>query len=196
MGVRAALSAGVPSAITSPAVEHGHDVRHAHHDVHVVLDEQHGDPRGADPLDQRVSRRSRVGLHPGDRLVEQHQLGIGRQRPCDLEPPLVAERQAAGELPLAPGQPDEREKPQCAVADAPFLAAERGRGQQRPDETGAGAGVSADDHVLEDGHPPPDLAGLERSGDAEPTVRRCAGRRIDDRAPEANRFPSRAGRYR
>ena len=39
-----------------------------------------------------------LGIHPGGRLVEQEELGFGRQRPGDLEAPLIAVRQVPGQL--------------------------------------------------------------------------------------------------
>ena len=45
-----------------------------------------------------VSRCGLLRVHAGGRLVEQQQLRVGRQRPRDLHPPLVAVGQLRGEL--------------------------------------------------------------------------------------------------
>jgi len=43
-------------------------------------------------------------VHAGGGLVEQQQLGLGRERPRQLEPALLAEREIAGELVALPGE--------------------------------------------------------------------------------------------
>ena len=79
-------------------VEHRDAVGDAHHQAHVVLDQQHRDAAVADLADQlhQVDRLARV--HPGGRLVEQQQLRLGGEGPGDLEPPLVAVGEVLGQL--------------------------------------------------------------------------------------------------
>ena len=64
---------------------------HAHDDLHVVLDQEHGDvllvPHPADEVDERGGL---LRVHPGGRLVEEEQLRLRRESARDLEPPLVA----------------------------------------------------------------------------------------------------------
>ena len=66
----------------------------AEHDVHVVLDEKHGDV-----LRQAGDGREQLGAllarHAGGRLVEQQHLRLRRQRQRDLEQPLLAVGQLA-----------------------------------------------------------------------------------------------------
>ena len=86
-------------------LEHGEALGDAHHDLHVVLDQQHGQPLlVAHATDERREVGRLLRVHPGRRLVEQQQLRVGRERPRDLEPPLVAVGQRARLLLVAPRQ--------------------------------------------------------------------------------------------
>jgi hypothetical protein len=90
-------------------VEHRDPLADAHHHLHVVLDEEHGEVKLiAEPLDERghLCRLSRV--HPCRGLVEQEQLRLAGQRARQLEATLVAVRQVLGQVGLvAAGQPDQ-----------------------------------------------------------------------------------------
>ena len=91
------ISAGWPSAILLAEVEHGDAVAHAHDEAHVVLDEQHGVALDRGCVRIRPPSVSLLGrVEAGGRLVEQQQLRLGRHRPGDLEPALVAVGQVAG----------------------------------------------------------------------------------------------------
>ena len=87
-------------------VEHRDPVADAHHDPHVVLDQQDRDPEvAADPADQ-VGHLARLdGVHPGRRLVEQEQPGVAGERAGDLEPSLIAVREVASRLLVAALEP-------------------------------------------------------------------------------------------
>ncbi len=66
------------------------------HEGHVVLDHDHG--AVAVDLLQQLGGLPRLGVgHAGDRLVDQQQLRLLRQQHADLEPLLLAVRQAAGD---------------------------------------------------------------------------------------------------
>ena len=75
-------SAGVPSAILRPKFEHDHLVGDAHHHLHVVLDEQHGEAVAlARSCTDRVGQLVHLGVgEAAGRLVEQQQ--VGARRPC------------------------------------------------------------------------------------------------------------------
>ena len=151
-------------------LEHGDDVRNAHHDLHAVLDEQHRDARVADSPDELDERLGLGRVHPGRGLVEHEEVGIRGQRAGDLETPLVRVRQRAGEVAFVPGEPDERQEPAGALADAPLLGAQRGRQQQRACQVHPGAAVQADHDVVEHGHSSPQLHVLERARDPATTA--------------------------
>src|SRR5438874_130715 len=67
----------------------------AHHDLHVVFDQEDGDALLSHLFDEshQVALLLRIGAR--GRLVEQDQAGIARQGSGDLEPPLVPVRQVA-----------------------------------------------------------------------------------------------------
>ena len=79
-------------------IEHENALADPHDDLHVVLDQQHGDLELVlDEADQTRERLFLGGIHPGGGLVEQQQFWLGRQRPHDLQPALVAVRQVFAE---------------------------------------------------------------------------------------------------
>ena len=72
-----------------------------------MLDEQHGDAGVTDLADQLEQVLLLGRVEAGRRLVQAEQLGLGGQRPGDLEPALVAVGQVAGQLVGAVRDPDE-----------------------------------------------------------------------------------------
>src|SRR5574338_372298 len=100
-----------------------HDVfAGAHHQAHVVLDEEDGDAARADPADEPHQLVGLLLVHPPGRLVEDEELRVGRQRPGDLQPALVAVRQVPGLLHGPARQADELELPQGAGHRLALLA--------------------------------------------------------------------------
>ena len=78
-----------------PVVEDGDPLRDAHHDPHLVLDEQDGDAQLAAQAPDELGHLQRLGrVHARRRLVEEQQPGLAGQRPGHLEAPLVAVRAA------------------------------------------------------------------------------------------------------
>ena len=73
------------------ARQHGNDIGEVGDDVQIMLDHQDGVFRG-DALDQARDLVDVFVAHACHRLVEQHHLGIERQRGCDLERALAAIR--------------------------------------------------------------------------------------------------------
>lgn len=67
-----------------PARQHGNDVGKIGHDAQIMLDHQDGIFRG-DAFDQRRDLVDVLVAHTGHRLVQQHHLGVERERGCDLE---------------------------------------------------------------------------------------------------------------
>src|SRR6478672_4949816 len=72
-----------------PARQHGDDVGEIGHDAQIMLDHQDGVFR-RDALDQRRDLVDVLVAHAGHRLVQQHHLGVERERRCDLERALAA----------------------------------------------------------------------------------------------------------
>src|SRR2546421_1135439 len=64
-------------------VEHRHAVAQAHHQLHVVLDEQDGAAVLADAVDELTQHDLLGGVHAGGRLVECDERGVGGQRAGD-----------------------------------------------------------------------------------------------------------------
>ena len=87
-------------------VEDEHAVAEAHHELHVVLDQEDRRAVAADVLEQRAQRRGLGGVHSGRRLVEGEQPRIGGERAGDLELALVAVREVAREVVGATGDAD------------------------------------------------------------------------------------------
>ena len=86
-----------PSAITPAEVEHDDAVAHRDHEVHVVVDEHHGDrARRSDAISSPRSDSSpRVESAGG--LVEQQQLGLADQCARERDPLLDRVGQRAGQ---------------------------------------------------------------------------------------------------
>ena len=79
-------------------VEHVDVVARAHHEAHVVLDEQDREP-GAGELDEQLGELGGLRLvEPRRRLVEQHDAWLGGQRPRHLDQALRAGGQAVDAL--------------------------------------------------------------------------------------------------
>lgn len=74
-----------------PARQHGDDVGEIGHHREVMFDHQDG-VFGRDPLDQRRDLVDVLVPHAGHRFVEQHHLGVERQRRCNFKCALAAVR--------------------------------------------------------------------------------------------------------
>ena len=81
-------------------MEHRDAVADAHDDVHVVLDEEHGDAGVADPADEVHELDALGRVHAGRGLVEEEQLRLRGERPGDFEPPLVPVGEVLGDRSL------------------------------------------------------------------------------------------------
>src|SRR2546429_485937 len=88
-------------------VENEHGLAEAHDHLHVVLDEQHGLARVAQPahrLQQIVEERA---VDAGRRLVEQDQRGIGHEHTHELDELLLTVGEVTRVLAGQPAQPHE-----------------------------------------------------------------------------------------
>ena len=159
-------------------VEDGDPVADAHHDLHVVLDEQDREPEACSELaDELGQPPGLLGVHARGRLIEEQQLRFGRQGARDLESPLIAIRQVAGERVLAAPEPDQVEQLHRAGVGLFLLTDDRGRLQDRPEPAALEPMVEADQHVVLGRHVPEQADVLERACDPDPDdlVRLVAG---------------------
>ncbi len=153
-------------------MEHRDSLGQLHHDLHVVLDDQHRQPVAVADLAQALDDLPRLlDAHPGRRLVQQEHPRLERQGDGDLQQALVAVADAARRLVGV-----RRDAGQLQALAAPLGDAgqsrprrQRGRAAQQP--------LRAQPHVLEDrqrwadgGH----LHGARESG-AGPARRRPCG---------------------
>ena len=78
-------------------MQHGDPLRQAEHDLHIVLDEEHGHAAFGEEPGQGLDRLRRL-LHrkPLRRLIEQQELRVLGQCHRDFKEPLVAMRQETG----------------------------------------------------------------------------------------------------
>ncbi len=96
---------GRPFRERPPLAHDDHRVADRHHQVHVVLDEQDGDAAlGCQALDVARQLLHLRRVHPGARLVEHEQRGIGHQHAPELEQLLLAAGQRPRRLVGEPGQ--------------------------------------------------------------------------------------------
>src|SRR5216683_3047907 len=71
-------------------VEHRDVPRDSHDHLHVVLDEEDGDPLGEDLVDESHELDLLLWREASGRLVEQQEMRLRREGPRDLEAPLLA----------------------------------------------------------------------------------------------------------
>ena len=72
-------------------MQHGEPIADREHDLHVVLDQQHGDAPAVDEIAQRAGERERLfHRQAGGRLVEQQDLRPPDQRQRKIEAALIA----------------------------------------------------------------------------------------------------------
>src|SRR5262245_40075034 len=142
-------------------VEHRDVMAQAHHELHVVLDNQERLAPGIqlpDPVSQLVDQR---GVHAAGWLVEQHDRRVCDQHVGELEQLALAVRERPGELASVPGDAGELEqlhgpvpvgrtaRPGEWIAEA-ALPAVLARGGDPPEPP---AVLRGDDHVLQDREP-------------------------------------------
>ena len=76
---------GCPDREDTTLAHHDDRVAPAHHDIHVVLDQEDRRAAFAKPLDVVHERMSERAIHAGERLVEQQQSRFEHERPGQLE---------------------------------------------------------------------------------------------------------------
>ena len=123
-------------------------------------------PSRADPVDQLAQRHLLGRVHAGGRLVESDQLRIGRQGARHLEPALIAVAQGAGLVFGEAGDADVVEQLPRPRRDRRLLGLEARCAEHGADQSGMGAHVAADHHVLERRHVGEQADVLEGAGNA------------------------------
>src|SRR5256712_4434979 len=119
---------GPPGGVNAARLEQVGPIDHPQHLLHVLLDDQHRQPAGADASHQLEHLLHEDRREPGGRLVEEEQSRFGHEGPADRAHLLLAPRHAAGELAAALAQAREQ-----AIDDVELSAGLRPR---RPHETG------------------------------------------------------------
>src|SRR6267142_1679414 len=148
-------------------VEHHDALRDLHHDLHVVLDQEHGDASRDDLVHQRHQLYLLLRCEAGRRLVKQQQMRFCRQGPGDLEPSLLAIGQVAGVLVGVAFDADEAQELHCALGH-PFLLASRERCPEHGvPELGFHPHMLAHLHVVHRAHVLEQADVLKRTGDAQ-----------------------------
>ena len=90
-----------------PALVHEHDaVGDVHREVHLVGDDEHRHAGGGERSHHVEDPGDELGVERRRRLVEQHQLGVERQRPGDRDALLLTAGQARRVLVGLVGEPD------------------------------------------------------------------------------------------
>jgi hypothetical protein len=128
-----------------PVVHHRDPVGDAHRLLLVVGHRDGGDSgRLQDAPDLLAHLHPEVDVQVRERLVEQEQPGLGRERPCERDPLLLAPGERLRVLPPVVGQPDEFEQ----VVDPPLAFGLRAVGQPERDVL-AGGEVGEQRELLE-----------------------------------------------
>jgi hypothetical protein len=131
-------------------VHHHQPVGEAHHEIHVVLDEQHGHALGLEGTHQRRQRLLLEIAQARRGLVEQEQQRIGGECPRDLHDALLPQCQAARRIVHVLREPHARDGA-GGLGTRPRLLGTV-EAQRRAHHTGAGAQVGAERDVVEHAH--------------------------------------------
>ena len=154
----------------SAEVENGDVAADAHHQPHVVVDEQDGQAVLVELLDQRPYPVLLGRVHSRGRLIEDQQMRIERERSGDLEPSLVAVGQGR-RLPVAElvrVQADTRQQLTCLLPPATVLREKCGNRNQLLQRVVAPPEMHAGEHVLDHCQVAVKPKRLECARDAEP----------------------------
>ena len=159
---RAAPDRGrVPADQRRPLREHRDVGAHAHHELHVVLDDEDRlavavevDDAVAQVVDQRR-------VDAAGRLVQQQHRRVGDQQRRELQELALTVGEVAGGLAREPRDPDEVQQLECPLTLA-VRSSQTGDAAQPPL-----LALRRDEHVLQHGQPGEHACQLERAPDAE-----------------------------
>ena len=136
-------------------------VGNAHHELHLVLDDEDGPPLG-EGADEHHGRVRLLGAHARRRLVEEEQGRLGREGDGDLEVTLLAMGEKGGH---ALGLLAEAHRIEDNPGALPRRAQTIG---SRPEVEGVRIPLRGHAHVLEHAEMRKDIGDLVGLGDAEP----------------------------
>jgi hypothetical protein len=161
----------------APVVEHDDVLRHLHHQLHVVLDQHHGDAARRGAADELLDLVRLVRVQSRRRLIQQQQPRLGGERARDLEALERAVRQAVGARVRPARETHGVEEGAGGLAARALGARERRQAQQRAGEAAALVQPASGHDVLERAHVEEDLRRLESAPDAGggELMRRAAG---------------------
>jgi len=143
-------------------------VRNVHDQVHVVLDQQNGDPEFVADVEDETGDVLRLFLvHPGDDLVEQNDLRIGGERAGEFDPLLLAVGQRPDDLVADVLDLQELDDFLRALAGEHLLAARAAEVKHRFQDTGLQTPVLAHQNVVHDRSVLEQCEVLEGASDAE-----------------------------
>lgn len=131
-----------------------------------MLDDEDRDALVADGEDEFLGRAGLLGVHAGGGFVEQQEAGVGGEGAGDLQLALFAVGEVAGEVVGLVGEAGEGEEFHGLLAALVFSAVVAGAAEDGGEDAFLGAGVAADEDVLQDGHVGEEPDVLEGAGDA------------------------------
>src|SRR5258708_1546130 len=147
-----------------------------------VVGDQDPQPSVAQSMDEPLQVVHGDGIHPGERLVEEHELGVGEQAARDLRPPALAPRERLAQRPGDAQQAELAEQLVGALALRP-LGERRGLFQHE-EEVLAHRQLAEDRRLLRqvaDAEPRPLVQGQAREvAVAEPNLAAVGGQQTDD----------------
>src|SRR5437867_1179842 len=150
-----------------PVVEDDDAARDPHHDLHVVLDEEDGDPLIDDLVHEAHQLDLLLRSEPRGRLVQQEERRPRREGAGDLQPALRPVRQVARIGLGVPLDANEFQELNGAIGDLALLGALARRLEERVPELGAHAAVLPQADVVERRHVLEEADVLERPRDSE-----------------------------
>ena len=149
-------------------IEHDDALAEAHDELHVVFDDQEREVEaGADVADHRHQLLGLLRVHPGGGLVEDEQVGLGGQRPGDLQAALLPVGQRRGALLGHVVQPHGAEQAHALVLHPGLRLAELAGSEDGVEPGVLRADVVGGLDVLKDRHLLKEADVLERPGDPE-----------------------------
>lgn len=117
-----------------------------------MLDDEDGDALVADGEDQFLGGLGLLGVHARGGLVQEEQARLAGQGAGDLQLALLAVGEVAGEVVALVGETGELQEFHRRLVGLALGLLEAGPAQEGRPEPFLGAGVAADEDVLQDGH--------------------------------------------
>ena len=153
-----------PRGDHAPEVKHHDPVADRRDEVHVMIDEHHGD-RAAERGDQLGQDIEILRIKTARRLVKQQQFGLGDQSPIERDALQESIRKRAGPTKADVVAPEARECRRGPPAQRALIAIRRREGQECAREPRAAEALGAHHDVLEHGQFRKQADALERPGD-------------------------------